>query len=115
MQTLANLAWSMAHLGFKHEGLLDAIISLAVGEVEDILPRDVAELLSCLAMLSHVPPDEDLGTLIQHVTVLLMQPGESAMLLATEMSWLGLAVRKAPEAPHLLCRAASVTQHSHAT
>ena len=76
LQGLANLAWSMAHLDFKHEGMLDAIVTLIVEDLEDANARDVAELISALAILNHPPASKHMDALAQHMVVLLSDSGE---------------------------------------
>lgn len=75
LQALANLAWSMAHLNYKHEGLLDAIVNQLLRDVDDMNQRDLADLLSALAMLKHQPITQATDTIVQHMLHLLQEPG----------------------------------------
>ncbi len=83
LQALANLAWSMAHLSYKHEGLLDAIVNQLLRNVDDMNQRDVADLLSALAMLKHQPITQATDAIVQHMIHLLQEPGT---LLASQPS-----------------------------
>ena len=83
LQALANLAWSMAHLNYKHEGLLDAIVNQLLRNVDDMNQRDVADLLSALAMLKHQPITQATDAIVQHMIHLLQEPGT---LLASQPS-----------------------------
>lgn len=75
MQALANLAWSMAHLNCKHEVLLDAIVNQLLSDVDDMNQRDLADLLSALAMLKHQPITQAMDAVVQHTIYLLQDPG----------------------------------------
>ncbi|KAL0052777.1 hypothetical protein WJX82_007536 [Trebouxia sp. C0006] len=80
LQALANLAWSMAHLNYKHEGLLDAIVNQLLRNVDDMNQRDVADLLSALAMLKHQPITQATDAIVQHMIYLLQEPGTTWVL-----------------------------------
>lgn len=75
LQALANLAWSMAHLGYKQEAVLDAIVNRLLSDVDSMNQRDVADLLSALAMLKHQPVGEAMHAVVQHTIELLQEPG----------------------------------------
>lgn len=74
-QALANLAWSMAHLNYKHEGLLDAIVNQLLRNVDDLNQRDLADVLSALAMLKHQPITQATDAIVHHMIHLLQEPG----------------------------------------
>ena len=75
MQALANLAWSMAHLEYKHDALLDAIVNRLLSDVDSMNPRDLAELLSALALLKHEPIAQAMQSIVQHTIDLLEDRG----------------------------------------
>lgn len=75
LQALANLAWSMAHLSYKHEAVLDAIVNRLLSNVDSMNQRDLADLLSALAMLKHQPVKEAMAAVVQHTSELLQEPG----------------------------------------
>ena len=81
LQGLTNLAWSMAHLDFKHDILFDDIISVVVDNLEDANLRDITELLSALAILKHRASSRHMEALTQHMIVLLSDAGQSPLLL----------------------------------
>ena len=83
LQALANLAWSMAHLNYKHEGLLDAIVNQLLRNVDDLNQRDLADVLSALAMLKHQPITQATDAIVHHMIHLLQEPGT---LLASQPS-----------------------------
>ena len=66
----------MAHLDFKHEGVLDAIVMLVVEDLEHANARDVTEVISALAILNHTPSSKHMDALAQHMIVLLSDSGE---------------------------------------
>ena len=74
-QALANLAWSMAHLNYKHEAVLDAIVNRLLSDMDSMNQRDLADLLSALAMLKHQPVGEAMDAIVQHTSDLLLEPG----------------------------------------
>lgn len=78
MQVLTNLAWSMAHLDFKSDTVMDAILTVAVDDVADLNPRDITELLSALAIFDHNVSSKQVDVLAQHMIVLLSEPGKCA-------------------------------------
>lgn len=82
LQALANLAWSMAHLSYKHEAVLDAIVNRLLSDVDSMNQRDVADLLSALAILKHQPVGEAMDAIVQHTSELLQEPGAMAALLS---------------------------------
>lgn len=65
----------MAHLNYKHEGVLDAIVNQLVRNVDDMNQRDLADLLSALAMLKHQPITQAMDAIVQHTIHLLQEPG----------------------------------------
>lgn len=75
LQALANLAWSMAHLGYKQEAVLDAIVNRLLSDVDSMNQRDVADLLSALAMLKHQPVGEAMTAVMHHTIELLQESG----------------------------------------
>ena len=75
MQALANLAWSMAHLNFKHEGLLDGIVNQLLRDIDDMNQRDLADVLSALAILKHQPITQAMDAIVQHMIHLLQESG----------------------------------------
>ncbi|KAL3159854.1 hypothetical protein ABBQ38_010255 [Trebouxia sp. C0009 RCD-2024] len=79
-QALANLAWSMAHLGYKQEAVLDAIVNRLLSDVDSMNQRDVADLLSALAILKHQPVGEAMAAVMHH-TIELLQDSETPWML----------------------------------
>lgn len=75
LQALANLAWSMAHLGYKQEAVLDAIVNRLLSDVDSMNQRDVADLLSALAILKHQPVGEAMAAVMHHTIELLQDSG----------------------------------------
>ena len=69
------MAWSVAHLNYKHEGLLDGVVNQLVANLEDMNPRDLSDLLSALAMLKHQPITQAMDAIAQHTIHLLQDPG----------------------------------------
>lgn len=65
----------MAHLNYKHEAVLDAIVNRLLSDVDSMNPRDLADLLSALAMLKHQPVKEAMDAVMQHTAELLQEPG----------------------------------------
>lgn len=65
----------MAHLNYKHEAVLDAIVNRLLSDVESMNQRDLADLLSALAMLKHQPVGEAMDAIVQHTSELLQEPG----------------------------------------
>ena len=74
-QALANLAWSMAHLNYKHEAVLDALVNRLLSDIDSMNQRDLSDLLSALAMLKHQPVGEAMNAVMQHTYELLQEPG----------------------------------------
>ena len=104
LQGLTNLAWSMAHLDFKHDILFDDIISLVVDSLEDANLRDITELLSALAILKHRASGRHMEALTQHMIVLLSDAGQSPLLLKRLLQAQTLA---------MICSVAATVLHSH--
>jgi hypothetical protein len=73
----------MAHLNYKHEALLDAIVNQLLRNVDDMNQRDLSDLLSALAMLKHQPITQATDAIVQHMIYLLQEPGT---LLASQQS-----------------------------
>lgn len=65
----------MAHLDYRHNAMMDAMVTLAVENIEDLNPRDVTELVSALALSNHNVSSREMDSLAQHMTVLLSEPG----------------------------------------
>lgn len=74
----------MAHLNYKHEAVLDAIVYRLLSDVDSMNQRDVADLLSALAMLKHQPVGEAMDAVVQHTSELLQEPG--ALFIAQHLS-----------------------------
>ena len=68
----------MAHLDYRQEAVLDAIVNRLLSDMDSMNPRDFAELLSALALLKHQPVAEAMSALVQHANDLLQDPGESS-------------------------------------
>ena len=65
----------MAHLGYKQEAVLDAIVNRLLSDVDSMNQRDVADLLSALAMLKHQPVGEAMAAVVHHTIEVLQDPG----------------------------------------
>ena len=65
----------MAHLEYKHEAVLDAIVHRLLSDVDSMNQRDLADLLSALAMLKHQPVGKAMDAVVQHTAELLQEPG----------------------------------------
>lgn len=70
----------MAHVDYKQEVVLDAIVNRLLTNVDDMNQRDLTEVLSALAILNHHPLVEAMNAMTQRATELLLEPG---MLSAT--------------------------------
>lgn len=70
----------MAHLNYKHEEVLDAIVSRLLSNIDGMNQRDLAELLSALAILKHQPVAQAMHAIVQHATDLLLDPGKLSAL-----------------------------------
>ena len=79
VQALANLAWSMAHLGFKHTNLLDRVISQLAWNADEINQRDLAEALSSLALLNLEPEEDSMNDMLHQLTTLLQDSGTTSV------------------------------------
>ena len=101
LQALANLAWSMAYLNYKHEGLLDTIVNRLLRNVDDMNQRDLADLLSALAMLKHQPITQATDAIVQHMIHLLQEPGT---LLASQPSAVSHCKLQVCSLPDCACR-----------
>ena len=70
-------------MNYKHEAVLDAIVNLLLSNVDSMNQRDLADLLSALALLKHQPVGEAMSAILQHTSELLQEPGGSTDVVQT--------------------------------
>ena len=77
-----NMAWACAKLGYKHEGLLAALVEDVYGRVRTLAVRDACQMAWALATLGKKTPGV-YRLLANHATERLgeLQPPDSIMLL----------------------------------
>lgn len=70
-------------MNYKHEAVLDAIVNRLLSNVDSMNQRDLADLLSALALLKHQPVGEAMSAIVQHTSELLQEPGGSPDVVQT--------------------------------